>query len=66
VLVLVDRDFRFGLHVGPPIRIADSGASPDEAMTTALQRYLDFVAERLSVMPWNLHLPFRRMSLQGT
>ena len=66
VLVLVDRDFRFGLHVGPPIRIAAFGASPDEAMTTALQRYLDFVAERLSVMPWNLHLPFRRMSLQGT
>ena len=66
LLVLVDRDFKFGLHVGPPIGVGDSGASPEEAMTTALQRYLDFVGERLSGMPWNLYLPFRRMSLEPT
>jgi lauroyl/myristoyl acyltransferase len=65
VVVLMERDFTFRLHVGAPIRVADSGVPPEEAMTAALQRYLDFVGERLSANPWNLHLPVRRMLIQG-
>jgi hypothetical protein len=55
VLMLMDRSLRPSLTVGKPIWIAHSGDATD-AMTLALQAYLDFAAAHISKMPWNLNL----------
>jgi lauroyl/myristoyl acyltransferase len=54
-LVLMDRRVRFRMVFGPPITVSADG-DPKEAMTTAMQTYLDFVTREVMKMPWNLSL----------
>jgi len=55
VLILMDRSLSPKLIIREPISVARFGDATD-AMTAALQSYLDFAAAHVSRMPWNLNL----------
>jgi lauroyl/myristoyl acyltransferase len=55
VLMLMNRSLSPRLIIREPIWVAQSGDATD-AMTVALQAYLDFAAAHVSQMPWNLNL----------
>jgi lauroyl/myristoyl acyltransferase len=56
VVVLMDADLTFRLVVGEPIRV-DRAGTPDGAMQTAFQSYLDFIDEHVLPWPWNVTRP---------